>query len=74
MKLKNKRQINLIISLILALLAVIFVVLNTKLVEINFGLFSFKLPLIIVLVVMIIIGVLLGYFLGHDQQIVKKKN
>ena len=46
MKLKNKRQINLIISLILALLAVIFVVLNTKLVEINFGLFSFKLPLI----------------------------
>lgn len=72
MNFKNKQQINLIISLIVALIAVIFVVLNTKPVSINFGFFSLKLPLIIVLVVMIIIGILLGYFLGRDHQEEKK--
>ncbi|KJY58268.1 Uncharacterized protein JF75_09120 [Lactobacillus kimbladii] len=64
------RQIKLIFTLILTLLAVIFVVLNTNNVAINFGLFQFKLPLIIILVVMIIIGVLIGYFwgsYGHNQ-------
>ncbi|MBC6356145.1 MULTISPECIES: lipopolysaccharide assembly protein LapA domain-containing protein [Lactobacillus] len=64
------RQIKLIFTLILTLLAVIFVVLNTDNVAINFGLFKFKLPLIIILVLMLIIGVLIGYFwgsYGHDQ-------
>ena len=53
MKSKTK-QIKLIFTLILTLLAVIFVVLNTNNVAINFGLFQFKLPLIIILVLMII--------------------
>ena len=69
MKSKTK-QIKLIFTLILTLLAVIFVVLNTNNVAINFGLFQFKLPLIIILVLMIIIGVLIGYFwgsYGHKQ-------
>lgn len=69
----KKKQINLIISLIVALIAVIFVVLNTAPVAINFGFFRVKLPLIIVLVVMVIIGILLGWFLGQDK-INKKKN
>ena len=72
MKRLTKRQINLIIILNLTLLAVIFVVMNTNPVTINFGLFPLKLPLIIVLVIMIIIGIIIGYFLGHDQQIKKK--
>lgn len=70
----KKRQINLIISLVVALIAVIFVVLNTAPVVINFGFFRLKLPLIIVLVVMVIIGVLLGWFLGQDKNFHKKKN
>lgn len=63
-------QIKLIFTLILTLLAVVFVVLNTNNVAINFGLFKLKLPLIIILVIMIIIGVLIGYFwgsYGHNQ-------
>lgn len=68
----KKRQTKLVISLVLILLAVIFVVLNTHPVAINFGLFQLKLPLVIVLVVMIIIGVVIGWFLGQDKQI--KKN
>ena len=63
-------QIKLIFTLILTLLAVVFVVLNTSNVAINFGLFKLKLPLIIILVIMIIIGVLIGYFwgsYGHNQ-------
>lgn len=64
------RQIKLVFTLILSLLAVIFVVLNTDNVAINFGLFTFRLPLIVILVLMIIIGVLIGYFwgsCGHKQ-------
>lgn len=70
----KKKQINLIISLVVALIAVIFVVLNTAPVAINFGFFRVKLPLIIVLVVMVIIGVLLGWFLGQDRNFHNKKN
>lgn len=68
---KNKKQINLVISLIIILLTVIFIVLNTKPVAINFGFFSVKLPLIIILVIMVIIGILLGWFLGQDKQLKK---
>ncbi|GAA2870490.1 lipopolysaccharide assembly protein LapA domain-containing protein [Lactobacillus intestinalis] len=70
----KKAQINLVISLLVALIAVIFVVMNTSPVAINFGFFKVKLPLIIVLVVMVIIGILLGWFLGQDKQFNKKKH
>ncbi|RVU70614.1 MULTISPECIES: lipopolysaccharide assembly protein LapA domain-containing protein [Lactobacillus] len=69
----KRRQLNLIIGLIIALVAVIFVVLNTNPVAINFGFFKVKLPLIVVLVVMVIVGVLLGWFWNEDHQINKKK-
>ncbi|MDF7638858.1 LapA family protein [Lactobacillus sp. ESL0791] len=64
----KKRQIKLILGLTLLLLAVIFVVLNTNVVAINFGVFDVKLPLIVVLVMMIIIGVLIGWFLRTDKK------
>lgn len=70
---KNKtRQIKLGLILVLCLLAVIFVVLNTDNVAINFGFFNLKVPLIIILVVMVIIGILIGWFCGanvhkHDE-------
>lgn len=70
----KRAQINLVISLLVALIAVIFVVMNTSPVAINFGFFKVKLPLIIVLVVMVIIGILLGWFLGQDKQFNKKKH
>ncbi|WP_278950872.1 lipopolysaccharide assembly protein LapA domain-containing protein [Lactobacillus apis] len=72
---KNKtRQMKLILILILTLLAVIFVVLNTKNVAINFGLFNVKVPLIIILVLMIIIGVLIGWFFGANGHKRDKNN
>lgn len=64
---KMKNQKNLIIGSILALIAVIFVVLNTSPVAINFGFFKVKLPLIIVLVVMVIIGMIIAWFFGRDK-------
>ncbi|KRL90812.1 lipopolysaccharide assembly protein LapA domain-containing protein [Lactobacillus kalixensis] len=69
----KKKQLNIIIGSVITLLAVIFVVLNTNPVAINFGFFKVKLPLIIVLVVMVIVGILLGWFLGQGNQF-KKKN
>lgn len=72
--LDKKRQINLIIGLVVALIAVIFIVLNTSPVAINFGFFKVKLPLIIVLAVMVIIGILLGWFMGQDKVFHKKKD
>lgn len=68
MNFENKKQIKLIIGLIISLLAVIFVVINTNPVKINFGFFAVKLPLIVILVLMVIIGILLGYFLHPEQQ------
>ncbi|WEV71567.1 LapA family protein [Lactobacillus sp. ESL0785] len=70
----KKQQIKLIFSLILLLLAVIFVVLNTNPVAISFGFFAVKLPLIIVLVVMLIIGVLIGWFWGANKHKQSKKS
>lgn len=69
----KKKQLNIIIGSVITLLAVIFVVLNTNPVAINFGFFKVKLPLIIVLVVMVIVGILLGWFLVQGNQF-KKKN
>lgn len=63
-----KKEKNLIIGSIIALLAVIFVVLNTSPVAINFGFFKVKLPLIITLVVMVIIGVVIAWFFGRDKK------
>ncbi|WZL16006.1 MAG: DUF1049 domain-containing protein [Lactobacillus kefiranofaciens] len=63
-----KNQKNLVIGSIVALIAVIFVILNTKPVVINFGFFNVKLPLIVVLVVMVIIGMIIVWFFGHDKE------
>ncbi|MBD5431021.1 lipopolysaccharide assembly protein LapA domain-containing protein [Lactobacillus agrestimuris] len=71
---EKKRQVNLVVSLIIGLLAVIFIVLNTSPVSINFGFFNVKLPLIIILVVMVIIGILLGWFMAQDKLFRKKKD
>lgn len=63
-----KKQRNLIIGSIVALIAVIFVVLNTSPVAINFGFFKVRLPLIVVLVVMVIIGMIIAWFFGRDAK------
>lgn len=59
-----EKQRNLIIGSVVALIAVIFVVLNTSPVAINFGFFKVRLPLIVVLVVMVIIA----WFFGRDTK------
>ncbi len=70
---KMEKQRNLIIGSIVALIAVIFVVLNTSPVAINFGFFKVKLPLIIVLVVMVIIGMIIAWFFDRDSKGIFKK-
>lgn len=62
-----KKQNNLILGAVLALIAVIFVVMNTAPVTINFGFYQVKLPLIVVLVVMFIIGMVVSWFLGLNK-------
>ena len=49
-----EKQRNLIIGSVVALIAVIFVVLNTSPVAINFGFFKVRLPLIVMLVVVML--------------------
>ncbi|NRO30474.1 lipopolysaccharide assembly protein LapA domain-containing protein [Lactobacillus helveticus] len=63
-----EKEKNLIIGSIITLIAVIFVVLNTSPVAINFGFFKVKLPLIVILVVMVIIGMIIAWFFGHDKK------
>ncbi len=63
-----EKQRNLIIGSVVALIAVIFVVLNTSPVAINFGFFKVRLPLIVVLVVMVIIGMVIAWFFGRDTK------
>ena len=60
-----EKQRNLIIGSVVALIAVIFVVLNTSPVAINFGFFKVRLPLIVVLVVM---GMIIAWFFGRDSK------
>ncbi|MCT7753305.1 lipopolysaccharide assembly protein LapA domain-containing protein [Lactobacillus crispatus] len=63
-----EKQRNLIIGSVVALIAVIFVVLNTSPVAINFGFFKVRLLLIVVLVVMVIIGMIIAWFFGRDTK------
>ncbi|NRO44395.1 lipopolysaccharide assembly protein LapA domain-containing protein [Lactobacillus helveticus] len=63
-----EKEKNLIIGSIITLIAVIFVVLNTSPVAINFGFFKVKLPLIVILVVMVIIGMIIAWFFGRDKK------
>lgn len=72
MKTRRKGQARLIISLLLILIAIIFVVLNAEIVTINFGFFHLKLPLIVILVVMMLIGALLGWFMSQGRRDEKK--
>lgn len=66
-----EKQRNLIIGSVVALIAVIFVVLNTSP---DFGFFKVRLPLIVVLVVMVIIGMIIAWFFGRDSQEHKAQN
>lgn len=63
----KKYQVKLIISLLMILLLVIFAVLNTKEVAINFGFAQAKLPLIIVLVVMFLLGAVVSLLLTRKH-------
>lgn len=63
----RKYQVKLVVSLLMVLLLVIFAVLNTKEVAINFGFAQAKLPLIIVLVVMFLLGAVVSLLLARKH-------
>lgn len=63
----RKYQVKLVVSLLMVLLLVIFAVLNTKKVAINFGFAQAKLPLIIVLVVMFLLGAVVSLLLARKH-------
>ncbi|KRL38635.1 lipopolysaccharide assembly protein LapA domain-containing protein [Liquorilactobacillus uvarum] len=54
-----KNQGRLLTALVVALLIVIFALLNTQSIEISFGFWKFSLPLVLVLVVSVLLGVLI---------------
>lgn len=54
-----KNQGRLLTALVVALLIVIFALLNTQSVEISFGFWRFSLPLVLVLIVSVLLGVLI---------------
>lgn len=76
------KQKNLVIGLAVSLLLIIFVLLNTEPVTINFLVVKPKLPLIVVLVIMAFLGALVSWLMGeksHEEQkrswgLFKKKN
>lgn len=62
-----KKQTKLIWGLVIALIAVIFVLLNTESVTINFGFVQPRVPLIIVLIVMTLIGAFFAWILARQD-------
>lgn len=54
-----KNQGRLLTALVVALLIVIFALLNTQSIEISFGFWKFSLPLVLVLIVSVLLGVLI---------------
>lgn len=62
-----KKQTKLIWGLILALIAVLFVLLNTAPVMINFGFFQPRVPLIMVLIVMMLVGAIFAWILARQD-------
>lgn len=69
-----KRQTKLIWALLLTLVAIIFVLLNTEPVTINFGFVQPRMPLIIVLVIMVLIGAVLAWVLARRDWPEKQKD
>lgn len=63
----SRRQARLIAAIVIVLLLVIFAILNVKAVTINFGLFAFKQPLIIVLIIMFLLGALVSWLMGRKE-------
>ena len=64
---KQSNQFKLVLGLIIALILLIFVVLNVEPVTINFGFFQPKMPLIIVLVLMMLLGAIVSWLLGNSE-------
>ncbi|KRL63550.1 LapA family protein [Lactobacillus psittaci] len=68
------KQKNLVLGLAISILVIVFVLLNTEPVTINFLIFKPKLPLIVVLVLMAFLGALISWLLGvfNDREARKK--
>ncbi|WP_461218376.1 lipopolysaccharide assembly protein LapA domain-containing protein [Lapidilactobacillus salsurivasis] len=68
-----KKQTSFIIGLVLALVVVIFAVLNVAPTVINFGFVKVKLPLIIILILALILGALIALLLSTTGSISHKR-
>ena len=55
-----KKQINLIIGVVLVLIIAVFSYLNRQLVTINFGVVATTMPLIVVLIACVLLGIILA--------------
>jgi len=61
-------KIKLIVSLVLALLAFIFIVQNTSPVQVNFLSWSMQMSIVVLLVVMLVTGIIIGWALSSYQR------
>ncbi|WP_261805806.1 LapA family protein [Lapidilactobacillus luobeiensis] len=68
-----KKQTSFIIGLVLALIVVVFAVLNVEPTVINFGFAKVKLPLIIILILALIVGALIALLLSTTGSISRKR-
>ncbi|KID41254.1 lipopolysaccharide assembly protein LapA domain-containing protein [Fructilactobacillus fructivorans] len=59
-----KKQISMILSMVLIVIVAIFVLLNMSSAEINFGFTTVKMPLILVLLLTLLIGALIMFLLS----------
>lgn len=74
-----KNQWRMILALLIALVVVVFALLNTQKVELNFLFGKFSLPLVLILVVSLLLGALIAVLLstmtivGLKRELKKKK-
>lgn len=69
-----KKQINLIIGVVLVLIIAVFSYLNRQLVTINFGLVATTMPLIVVLIACVLLGIILTtLFTANSMHKMRKK-
>lgn len=68
-----KKQTGFVIGLVLALIVVIFAIMNAQSVAINFGFAKVELPLILILIICLVVGALIAVLLSTGSTVSLKR-
>ncbi|MEJ6400746.1 LapA family protein [Nicoliella lavandulae] len=69
-----KRQIKMFLIIAIALLVVVFALLNIQSVAVNFGFGQLKLPMIVMLILWILVGALINFLLSTSSIFSNRRN